>query len=561
MKSRIALCFIYGNEAKNIERFLDSFAPVADKIFACRAVGNADPDLSREAIEDFCLANHIEVRLIEYKNERDFFHVDNFAKARQKAWMQPGDEFTHLMWADCDDTLAPGSADAIRVACDNATEDVFILPYHVRQGDKQIVMRERIVKNTGFSSWHGALHEALRFNRDISFRVIKDAVFIHSPYPLRATSAPRNKAILLAAVEDNGRHYFYLAQEAFECGNIADLKSWGALALASPALDSIMMYETLLNLAQVETEPEKARTLAARAYHEMPDRREALALMANFHILDGEYEKAHELAKVMMHLPIPAKTYWSLNREWYDWKGFYLYTQTLRLIDKKGEADRLELNRHIKAGQKISLIHATRGRPQQALACREMWLSRADKPDQVEHIFCFDQDDKTSLPLEGFKNSWKNPEIGAGCVAAWNIGAIYSIGEILVQLSDDWIPPKGWDTAIIERIGDISTPAVLAVADGRRNDDLLCMAIMTRRRYEDQGFMFHPDFKSVYSDNYFTEMAKKDGVIIDAQDLVFIHNHPAFEGNPLDNTYQESNSPERYAAGKSVFDRLMEEEK
>jgi hypothetical protein len=179
----------------------------------------------------------------------------------------------------------------------------------------------------------------------------------------------------------------------------------------------------------------------------------------------------------------------------------------------------------------------------------------------LEHIFCFDQDDKTSLPLDGFKNYWQDQEIGAGCVAAWNIGAFYSTGEILVQLSDDWIPPKGWDTAIIERIGDISTPAVLAVADGRRNDDLLCMAIMTRRRYEDQGFMFHPDFKSVYSDNYFTEMAKKDGVIIDAQDLVFIHNHPAFEGSPLDNTYQESNSPERYAAGKSVFDRLMEEEK
>jgi hypothetical protein len=259
----------------------------------------------------------------------------------------------------------------------------------------------------------------------------------------------------------------------------------------------------------------------------------------------------------MMALPIPSKTYWTLNREWYDWKGFYLYTQTLRLTAQYAEAERLERDRFEKGGKKISLLHATRGRPDQALAARDLWLSMASKPEQVEHIFATDGNDPTAGPLAGFSRVVISEE-GGGCVAAWNEAARASQGEILIQMSDDWVPPRGWDETVIDRIGDTLNPSVLAISDGHRTDDLLCMAILTRRRLEDQGgFLFHPDFKSVFSDNYFTAMAQKDGVMIAARDVVFYHNHPAFTTAPGDKTYIETNSPARYNEGKEVFDRLM----
>jgi hypothetical protein len=142
-------------------------------------------------------------------------------------------------------------------------------------------------------------------------------------------------------------------------------------------------------------------------------------------------------------------------------------------------------------------------------------------------------------------------------VAAWNAAARKSRGEVLVQVSDDFEPPMGWDELILAELGDTSAPKVLAVSDGTRNDDLLCMAIMTQKRYQDHGHMFHPEFVSMYSDTWFSHKAFADGVVIDARDrLVFQHNHPLFGKGEWDETYARSNSDENYAQGKQVFEKL-----
>ncbi len=553
---RIALSIIFGNSEKTIGRFLESFAPVMDYLVAFRAIGTAEADGTADLINEFCTSRHIPFSIGVYDNESEFPHVDNFGKARQESWSEAEDTgLSHLMWADCDDTLADGAAQAIREACSSMEEEVLILPYHVRGNDKQVVMRERIIRNGGFSAWDGAIHETLKFSRDVKYRIVKGGIILHEPDPLRDTSAPRNLSILSAQTKDSAKNFYYLAQEAFESGRIADLKKWGLAALSAPGLASIERYETLLNLAQVEMDPEAARSLASRAYHEMPDRREALALMANFHLIDGRAYDAHALAKTMIQMPVPPRSYWSLNREWYDWKGFYLYTQTLRLIGKTEDAAKMEWDLFHKSGQNISIVHATRGRPDQALAARELWLSRAETPAQVEHIFCLDGDDATSTLLRGFRHS-NTPGIGGGCVAAWNAGAKVATGKILIQMSDDWIPPVGWDKAILDRIGNWAAPSVLAVSDAHRTDRLLCMAILTRARYIDQGFLLHPEFKSVFSDDYFTEKAYQDNVVIEARDLIFFHNNPFFTSAPADKTFAESNSPERYKEGQEILERL-----
>ena len=49
---------------------------------------------------------------------------------------------------------------------------------------------------------------------------------------------------------------------------------------------------------------------------------------------------------------------------------------------------------------RISLLHATRGRPEEPLKCRQLWFDMASKPDRVEHVFAIDDDDvigKTAL--------------------------------------------------------------------------------------------------------------------------------------------------------------------
>jgi len=145
-------------------------------------------------------------------------------------------------------------------------------------------------------------------------------------------------------------------------------------------------------------------------------------------------------------------------------------------------------------------------------------------------------------------------------VAAWNAAARQCRGEVLVQLSDDWRPTKGWDTAILDAIGETSAPAVLAVSDGHRTDDLLCMAILTRARYNQQGYLFHPEFFSMFSDNWFSYCAFRDGVVIDARDrITFEHLHPAFGKAEMDETYARSNDAKQYEEGAATFTKLKNE--
>ena len=109
---------------------------------------------------------------------------------------------------------------------------------------------------------------------------------------------------------------------------------------------------------------------------------------------------------------------------------------------------------------KISLLHATRGRPVQAVECRERWFRLAKSPESVEHLFAVDWDDAPSLQgLAAFSPLVVNDRDG-GCVAAWNLVASHSTGEILVQLSDDWVPPQDWDQLIRQAVGDSVPPAM-----------------------------------------------------------------------------------------------------
>ena len=208
---------------------------------------------------------------------------------------------------------------------------------------------------------------------------------------------------------------------------------------------------------------------------------------------------------------------------------------------------------------KISLIHATRGRPIQAVECRDRFIGSAQFAQAVEHIFIVDEDDCASIDhFNEVGIKYVTVEPGGGCVRAWNAGARVCSGDIIVQLSDDWNPPMNWDTIIRNRIGDCNKPAVLAVSDGHRKDSLLCMAILTRARFKEQSnTMFHPEFLSVYSDDYFTRCAIRDKVIVDAKDVVFEHMHPSFGKGDIDQTYKDSNSTERYDSGYQTFLRLI----
>lgn len=203
---------------------------------------------------------------------------------------------------------------------------------------------------------------------------------------------------------------------------------------------------------------------------------------------------------------------------------------------------------------RISLCHATRGRPSQARECRRRWLEAAAKPGRVEHIFAVDGDDPDSIRELADLKPRIVAETGGGCVAAWNAAAGAATGRILVQLSDDWIPIPNWDGILVGRIGNVRIPRALRISDGHRTDDLLCMAILTRARMKRQGWFLPPAYTGIYSDDEFSFRAYEDGAVIDARDVVFTHAHPNYDPSvPMDETYRRQNENARYAEAKRLF--------
>ncbi len=236
----------------------------------------------------------------------------------------------------------------------------------------------------------------------------------------------------------------------------------------------------------------------------------------------------------------------------YSWKGALSRTVALRRAGQEDEARKMEREAFERGGRHFSILHATR-RGKEALKAMYLWLSKAQNPGAVEWIFAVDADDQPTLAeLEGHRVVVV-PGESKGPVAAWNAVAAASEGHILIQMSDDWIPAARWDRLIVDRVSNLRREAVLRIDDGHRKDALITMAILTRAYYQRYGYVFHSSYFSMFSDNEFSLQAMRDGVILDAREIKFTHDHPIFTGEPLDPVYQRSNHPKNYQDGMATL--------
>lgn len=207
----------------------------------------------------------------------------------------------------------------------------------------------------------------------------------------------------------------------------------------------------------------------------------------------------------------------------------------------------------------ISCLHATRGRPDRALAVWELWKNRSSGKINLEYIFSVDHDDKPSLESDIClcKNAQWDTVIGhsRGNVDAYNRAARHSTGQILIQIHDDLEPPQDWDIILAGKL-DWSKPQVLKVDDGNpvnaHKSWLLTVMIGTRKWFEQCGYFMHPDYISVYNDDDMSCKAAVSGVIVDGTEFTFRHH---WGGNNADDTYRHNYRPAAWELGQELFKR------
>ena len=573
MNNKISLCVIAGNVERYIQRFIDSFQPLVDEICVVRAIGNQEPDRTLEIAEaagcrtgEYINSRTTSAPLKDeageiagtavYKAGEEWPHVDDFAAARNQACEMASHDW--LMWADTDDLIEPDSIDQIkRLIADLEGQEVDgVLMAYVIPEDGVINWRERLWRK-GTATWENPVHECLRFKEGTRHARFEGARILHASERRSAARDERNLRILESIPEEertiSQKFHVFQSLIALDRNEEALMKAMEFAQL--PEAGKNERYEAFFQLARLAGDDETKKSALLQAVAIDPTRREAFGELG-LACLPADPDAALGWTEAMLALKLPRESPWNLRRSYYGHLGVHLRGMALRAANRHAEANALEQNHFIRSGAKISLLHASRGRPAQAWRARMEWLRLASDPDAIEHIFGLDLDDEQSIPLALAKHAVSHGRNGP--VGAWNAAAERSSGEVLVQLSDDFAPFPGWDKAILEAIGDTSEPKVLAVSDGHRNDDLLCMAILTRARYKQQGHMFHPEFFSMHSDNWFSKWAFDDGVVIDARDsIVFEHLHPVFGKAPMDETYARSNADYRYRTGKGIFDRLV----
>lgn len=558
---RVSLCVICGNEEHHIERMLDSFAPCFDELSLVRAIGSRKPDRTFEIARSWCEAKDKQFTFREHLNQpgtEHWDHVDSFCDARNEAFQQASGDW--LVWCDCDDLL--DNADRLIEVLGDVPEQVSMVRfYYDVRGTGKKLFRERAIRRDKFQlgrKWHHDVHENLLLLAGDNHMDLEDPTWIHAPLEVKRENRNRNLRILRNSVRDAASQFFYIHQEHYCSGNFRAAEEFGKIALSMPNLQDSFRYEALLNIARICGNQRDAIKYCFEAHAVFPWCREALAGLILLYFEKKEKDRAHYWAERMLERAEPDldSRPWTHERKHYGWYGLDLAARAARYAGKKERSGELQARYHEGKKPKISLIHATRGRSSKAVACREAFLQSAYDPSSIEHIFCVDADDEVTLEMaQQFVHVVSDKK---SCVAAWNLGAWAAKGDLMIQLSDDWLPPLHWDKQLLSLVEGRNLKEeqiAIAIHDGHRKDELMCMAIMSRGRWAWQGDMFYAGYESVFSDNEFSHRAWKDGIVIDARDkITFVHAHPHFGHGELDATYTHNNQTERYKRGKALFE-------
>lgn len=172
---------------------------------------------------------------------------------------------------------------------------------------------------------------------------------------------------------------------------------------------------------------------------------------------------------------------------------------------------------------KISVIHPSRGRSEMAFLTMQKWTTRADNFENIEYLMCIDKSDKTGYTywsMQGLVTLLTNDNKSA--IEAINFGATKATGDLLIVVSDDFDCPPHWDTLLIEALKGKSD-FLVKTKDGLQ-PTLITLPIMDRVYYERFGYVYHPDYKHMFSDQEMTSVGNMLGKVIDL-DIKFPHNH------------------------------------
>lgn len=182
------------------------------------------------------------------------------------------------------------------------------------------------------------------------------------------------------------------------------------------------------------------------------------------------------------------------------------------------------------AGKRLLVRMPTRGRPIQAIDVLAKYRAMAGIPVTIEVVL--DEDDATMLAPEVLQRLY-----GLGCVItvgghkskvdAVNGGRVRE-WDVLLLASDDMVPAvDGYAKRALDAIEKHFPHLDGAVYfdDGYQGEKCCTLPIMGRRLYDQFGYVYHPDYKSLFCDQEQTEVLSMMGRLKYVDEKIIEHKH------------------------------------
>jgi hypothetical protein len=205
----------------------------------------------------------------------------------------------------------------------------------------------------------------------------------------------------------------------------------------------------------------------------------------------------------------------------------------------------------------LAIITPTRGRPRQfadlvetvhatAAGTVEIWAGM-DDDDHADYAEALGLADVLRGPRRSL-SGWTN-HLATQALSSENPP------RYLASLGDDHRPrTPGWDRILIDAIGGL--PGGFGFAYGNdlfQGANMPTAWVVSADVVRALGWMMLPGCAHMYVDNAVLELGRAAGRIVYRPDVIIEHVHPVAGKAAWDDSYRESNAPDRYATDRAAF--------
>jgi hypothetical protein len=121
--------------------------------------------------------------------------------------------------------------------------------------------------------------------------------------------------------------------------------------------------------------------------------------------------------------------------------------------------------------------------------------------------------------------------------------------DIVLLASDDMVPKvKGYDNVIRDKMKENypDTDGVLWFNDGHQGNKLNTLSILGKKYYDRFGYIYYPEYKSVWSDNEFMMVGNLLGKQTYFDEVIIEHEHPDWGYGNRDVIHQINSNNENH---------------